>query len=197
MKRLALLVVLAPHVAAADPKPDRAVAAAGDANLESDSRRKGIILQAGIGGGLMLGIGVDGVTGNGPSGSFRIGHVATRNSLVTLELSTVTLRHAVNATMDSDQYIDQDTSIMLGGQFYINPALWLRVAAGIGGYRGKHVGENALDVSLTGPAGAVGAGVEVIRFKRWAIGLEMFTVGMINRDGLMSSTGFLVDAILY
>jgi len=196
--RLAALLLLATStVATAEPKPDRAVTSAGNANLETDAHRKGIVLQAGLGGGLILGIGVDGVVGNGPSGTLRLGRVATENALVTLEVDLVTPRHAVAATEDSDTYTDQSGSIMLGGQFYLNQAAWVRLAGGLGVYHGEHRLMGLDDVDLVGPAGAFGAGIEIVRFARWAIGLEMFTIGMINKDGLMSSSGFLVDAIVY
>jgi hypothetical protein len=197
VRTAALLVLAASSVASADPKPDRAVGSAGNANLESEAHRKGIVLQAGLGGGLVLGFGIAGVVGNGASGSFRLGRVATENSLVTLELDLVTPRHAVAAMMNSDTYTDQSATFMLGGQFYLNQAAWVRLAGGLGVYHGDHRDMGIADVDLIGPAGAFGAGLEVVRFAHWALGLEMFTVGMINKDGLMSSTGFLIDAILY
>jgi len=195
---LVAIVALA-RIAAADPKPDRAVQEAGDANLESESHRKGITLQAAVGGGLILGFGVDGVVGNGGSLGIRLGRVATEKSLVTLEANVVVPRHAVKATMGSETYIDADTSLLIGGQFYVNPALYLRVAGGLGAYHGEHKQDGAVvqDIDLVGPAGAVGAGVEIIRFVRWAAGLEIFTTGMINRQGLISSSGFLISVIVY
>jgi hypothetical protein len=47
--------------------------------------------------------------------------------------------------------------------------------------------------TLAGPAGVVGVGVDILRRRRLSFGLEYMSIGMINRDGFLSSNAFMVD----
>jgi hypothetical protein len=190
---LAITVVLG-TIAHAEPAPDPAVAAAGEANLESTARHEGLDLTLALGGGLTLGIGIADSVGRGGAGSLRIGHAATPRSVLTLELAGVALFHAVKTTTgETTTRTNNDSNLLIGAQYFVHPALWLRVAVGFGIYRAEAVGPSADDVRLMGPSGAVGAGFDLVRWRRAAIGLEMISIGMINREGLLSSNGFMLD----
>jgi hypothetical protein len=100
---------------------------------------------------------------------------------------------------ETKTYVNQVSNLLVGGQFYANAALWFRMAGGFGRYFGDHVTlsrEGGLrkigDLRLAGPAISLGAGVDFVRLKRFRIGAELMATGMINREGLLSSGGFLV-----
>jgi hypothetical protein len=215
--KLAAAALLIPAVAAADAfsearkqalepfpesPPDPSATTAAEANLESTARRRGFNLTLAGGGGLTVGFGVEDAVGNGGSGTLRIGRVATPRTQLTLELSGVVLLHTVekpNGT--SGKARNEDSNLLAGFQFYVNRSLWIRGAFGIGGYTARQVpvGRDAMgnivfgEVTLAGPAGAVGAGIDILRFRRFSVGLEAMSIGMINREGILSSNGFMVD----
>ncbi|MDQ3366520.1 MAG: hypothetical protein M3680_13925 [Myxococcota bacterium] len=200
--------ILASHAAAApapppvaDPVPDPAVAEAGDANLETKAVRSGIVVTLGIGGAVTLGFGVNDSTGSGGAGILRVARVASPRSLIALELVGSALFHQVKMGDVSTTFTNQVSSLLVGGQYYVNPALWLRVALGFGRYFGDDVlrepardGEPPTrgDVRLAGPAGSAGAGLDLIRYKRFRVGVEICSTAIATRDGLLSSSGFLL-----
>jgi hypothetical protein len=189
---------------AEEPRPDPAAAQAGEANLESQAARKGIAVTLAAGGGVTLGFGVRDSTGTGGAGVLRLAHVATPRTSVLLEFVGSGLLHQVQEGMGPDAetktYVNQVTNFMLGAQIYANPALWFRVAAGFGRYFGDNVTLESEpgqprrigDIRLAGPAFSGGAGVDFVRLKRVRIGAELLATGMLNREGLLSSGGFLV-----
>ncbi len=189
--------------AADEPKPDPAVQA-GEANLESTAARQGLSFTFAGGGGITLGFGVDDSTGTGGTAVLRLAYVATPRSLVTLEIAGSGLLHQVQEGMGdtamTKTYVNQVTSFLIGTQLYANPALWFRVAGGFGRYKGDEVllqskpgtPQTRGDIKLAGPAISFGAGVDFVRLKRVRIGAELMATGMINREGLLSSGGFLI-----
>jgi hypothetical protein len=188
------LVLAAPAVAHADADP--AALEAADANLESTWRRRGTSFTFAAGAGLSLGFGVRDATGNGGSFALRLAHAATARTLVTIEVSGVTLFHKVEATMASgEENRNDDANFLVGGLHYLNRALWLRAAVGVGVYTGRGVdvdGGNVGDVTLVGPAGAIGAGLELLRVKHFTLELELLLLGMANREGVLSSNGLML-----
>ena len=202
--KLAVLVMLAAAPAWADgPKPDPAADRAGEANLESQATRQGIAVTVAAGGGVTLGFGVRDSTGTGGAAVVRLAHVATPRTSVVLEIAGSGLLHQVQEGMGPDAetktYVNQVSNFLIGAQIYANPALWFRIAAGFGRYFGDHVtleskpGQPRMvgDIRLAGPAFSTGAGVDFVRLKRVRIGAEILVTGMINREGLLSSGGFL------
>ena len=203
--KLALAALLfATPALADDAKPDPAAVQAGEANLESEATRKGFVFTFAAGGGLTLGFGVNDSTGTGGAGILRLAHVATPRTLVMLEIVGAGLLHQVQEgmgdTAETKTYVNQVTNLLVGAQVYVNPALWVRVAGGIGRYFGDNVTLEARpnqprvigDIRLAGPAVSVGAGIDFVRLKRFRLGAELVGTGMLNREGLLSSGGFLV-----
>lgn len=196
---LALVAGSVSTAAAEDEKPDPTAAAAGEANLESIAPRQGLVFTFAAGGGVTLGFGVNDSTGTGGSAILRLAHVAGPRSLVTLEIAGSGLLHQVQEGMETKTYVNQVTNVLVGGQFYANPALWFRLAGGFGRYFGDNVTLEAPpnqprkigDLRLAGPAVSVGAGIDFVRLKRVRLGVELDATGMINREGLLSSGGFL------
>ena len=206
MKRaLVVLLVASPAWAdTAEDKPDPAAVQAGEANLESTATRQGFVFTFAVGGAVTLGFGVNDSTGTGGAGVIRLAHVATPRTLVVLEITGSGLLHQVQEGMGSDAetktYVNQVTNFLVGAQIYANPALWFRIAGGIGRYFGDEVllasapgtPQRRGDIKLAGPVGSVGAGIDFVRLKRVRIGAELLGTGMINREGVLSSGGFLI-----
>jgi hypothetical protein len=184
----------AASAAPAEPKPDPAALEAGDANLESTALRQGIVVTLGIGGGLSIGLGMDNATGRGGAGTLRIAHVANRRTMVAIELVGSALFFTVK---ESTLYRTDAANVLLSAQYYVNPALWLRAGAGWGRYAGNRFVDEATmlelrkRIRLAGPAASVGAGIDIVRLKRFRAGLEVSSTAMINRDGILSSNSFL------
>lgn len=205
--RAALLVVSATSVVRADARPagplpvakdaaDPAVQDAAEANLESTESRRGFTFAASLGGGLIVGFGIDGSVGRGGSLSLRVGHVATRRTVITFELEACAALHKA-ATM-GETLTNTDVNLFAGGQYYVNRSLWLRVAGGVGVYtrRDKQLvaGQvTTVNTTFAGPAALGGLGIELLRFKSAALGVEAGTSAMINRDGVVISTGLGLD----
>jgi hypothetical protein len=212
MKRGALVVVavvaVVPRlalgeVAAAEPAPDPAAVEAGEANLESNAPRDGLVFTFAVGGAVTLGFGVNDSTGTGGAATIRLAHVAARRALVVLELVGSALFHQVREGTGADAmtstFTNQLTTFLVGFQGYANAALWLRIAGGAGRYLGDEVlidrggGQPQIrgDVRLAGPAVSVGVGLDVLRFKRVRISAELQATGLVNREGLLTSSGLL------
>jgi hypothetical protein len=192
----ALAVVSAAGVARADApgasppagEPDPAVEEASDANLESAASRTGIVVSGSLGGGMIIGIGVDDSAGRGPAVSLRLGHVATPHTVITFG---VDFTLALHKPKDFPVQTNSDTNLLAGAQYYVNPSLWLRFAGGLGVYQGRKVlvevdnMQTVGDLTLIGPAALAGIGVDIVRFKWAVLGLEAATSATVNRQGVL------------
>lgn len=179
-----------PPVAPKDDAPDPAVQDAAEANLESTENRRGLTFAGSLGGGLILGFGINDSVGRGPSVSLRLGHVATRRTVITFELSVTAALH--KPAMTSSTATNTNTNLLAGALHYVNSSLWLRFSGGLGVYHGSQVtlSDGRLgDVTLVGPAVLGGVGVDLARFKAAVLGLEVATSAMINSDGVLVASG--------
>jgi hypothetical protein len=177
----------APH----EDAPDSAAVEAADANLESTVRRRGLTFTLAFGGGLMAGFGIEGSVGRGGSVSMRLGQVATPRLVLTLETNTTAVLHRLPASREIQP--NTSTTVLLGGQYYANPSLWMRGAAGLGVYQGRDVGmtDGTLgDVELIGGAVLGGFGVDLARWRFLVLGLEIATAATVNRDGVLVTSAF-------
>jgi hypothetical protein len=191
---VAVATTLATGVARAEParpaaaresEPDPAVQDATDANLETTESRSGLTFTASLGGGLTAGFGITDSVGRGGALSLRLGHVATRHTVITFELTGTASLHKA-ATMSSTK-ANTDVNLLAGAQYYVNRSLWLRAAGGIGVYTRRDVrdvGGNR-DITLVGPTALGGLGFELLRFKWAVLGLEFNGSTMISSDGLL------------
>lgn len=173
-------------------EPDPTVEYAADANLESTANRQGLTFAASVGGGLIVGFGIDGSTGRGGSVDLRLGHVATPRTVITFELgATIVLHGTVMNEMDSATYTNTDVNLLAGAQYYVSESLWVRFAGGVGTYQASHVQRSDnnvfVDVQQTGPAVLGGIGLDVARFKWAVLGVEIGTSAMIRSGVLIAS----------
>jgi len=150
-----------------------------EANLESNAPREGVTFTATIGPGVLIAGGSVGTSG---MVDFRLGHVATPSTVVTLELGTAAFPHVIG-TMPPTTYYDTSSSLMVGAQRYNGPSLWLRAAGGLN----VHVIDSGPTGKSThlGPAGGVGAGVDLVRRHFWVLGAEIVGVSAIEKGGLL------------
>jgi hypothetical protein len=179
--------------AAATTAPDPAVAQAADANLESTADRQGFIVAAAVGGGLILGFGIDDSIGRGGAVDLRIGHVATPRTVLTLEAAFTAALHRPSTS--SSTATNTSANLLAGAQYYVNPSLWLRVAGGVGIYQAHQVAMamgKLGDLELVGPALLGGIGVEALRFRWGVFGVEVATSAMANRDGVLVASDLLL-----
>lgn len=172
--------------------PDPAVEYATDANLESTANRQGLTGALSVGGGLLLGFGIEGSTGRGGSFDVRLGHVATPRTVITFEVgATIVLHRAMMNLTESATYTNAEINLLAGAQYYVTESLWLRLAGGLGRYQASHVqssDQNVLiDVQQTGPAVLGGVGIDFARLK-WAVfGIEIGTSVMVRSGVVVAS----------
>lgn len=192
---LAALVLAASPALADEPPPDPAVTEAAEANLLPAGTRENVVLTAAVGGSLTIGLGINDAVGRGGSLSLRLGKVANARWLVTVELATYALLHRFAGTL----HTNTEATLQVGGQYYVRPKLWLRFAGGVGFYRGEMVllesGARGRQ-ELRGLAGTVGAGLDLVRWGRVIVGLELASTGLATRDGLLSSSALLLGLSL-
>jgi hypothetical protein len=172
--------------AALSPPDPGAIEQADDANLESTSPRAGFSFGAALGGSLTLG---RGAVGSGGGGSFRLGHVATPRTSIIFELMTTSYFH--KPAQQAATAVNETVVLMAGAQVYTGPSLWLRGGLGAGSFI-----EHAPDNTHVAVGGVIGAGVDVARWRRVALGIEAFGAGLIDRDGLLV-TGLLGLGLTY
>ncbi len=174
------------------PPPDPAAVDAGEANLESIAARKGVMFTFAVGGAFSFGLGMSNATGQGAASTARLAHVANSRTVASIEIVNSTLFFPVSGKL----YQTNATNLLVSGQYYVNPALWLRAGVGFGRYFGEELrmGDAIFRkrFRLAGPAGSAGAGIDVLRLKRVRASLEVCSTALLNREGILSSNGLLL-----
>jgi hypothetical protein len=165
------------------PPDSVAVAAGEDANLEPEGGRSGFTLTAAVGPAILAGIKKDRATGTGAGFTFRIGRVADRNNVVTLELAGVVYPREYETTAGTERRINQSIIGTWGMQRWVSPAFWVRGGAGLATFTLRT--KNVVDETETryGGAAVVGAGVDLGRWRSITVGIELMLQGAVYRDG--------------
>jgi hypothetical protein len=139
---------------------------------------------------VLAGFGISDSVGRGGALSLRLGRVATRRTVITIEAdASVTLHtHGPGAPTKANN----DTGVFAGAQYYASPWLSLRLGAGVGVYteRGLRPAGTMLPDERTtiGPAVLGGIGVDFARVK-WAVfGVEASTWAIITSGVLLASS---------
>jgi len=165
-----------------------------EANLITKAPRSGTTVSAAFGPSFGVGFGIDGSVGTGGALSVRLGHVMTENSLLQLEIVGASQLHQLG--MSGPTLHNDDLHALVGAQYYLQPSLWIRGAAGYGSYHEDFGGDKG-DRTLRGVAGLFGFGLDLFRIKHIVIGFEYFTAGTITKDGLMTSSAVCFGVSYY
>jgi hypothetical protein len=180
------------RVAAAQPKPDRiADEESAEANLESKAPRDGLTFTFALGGGLLLGgdIGI----GRGGALSARIGHVATRRSVITFELSLTGALHRRGT--EGEVVTDSNAGLYAGALRYAGKSTWVRASGGLTVFTANARSED--QTSHTGLGGLVGGGLDLVRWGYVVLGFEVFGMASVTSDGFKVNTGFCLGLSYY
>lgn len=160
-----------------------------EANLESKAPRDGYVVSLSLGAGLLVGgdIGV----GRGGSGSIRIGHVATRHTVITFELTGTGAAH--RPSMTSPAVTDTNVSLYAGALRYATKSTWVRMSGGLTVFTPN----NDPTLARAGLGGLVGGGLDLVRWGYVVLGLEVFGVASATGDGFKLNTGFMLGLTYY
>jgi hypothetical protein len=179
---------------------DSAAQEAADANLEPPTDRSEIIPSFGFGGGFTVGFGVKDSVGTGGAAVLRLAHVASRRALVHMELVGAALFSSIEVEGGMRfNYRTDSTEVLAGGQYYVAPALWLRMAAGTGSFHSAGYSDGTRTVGerrIYGLAGSVGAGVDALAVRHIHAGLELMSTSLLTRDGVVTASALLVSLSL-
>ena len=175
---------------AKEPEPDEiADIESREANLETKAPRKGLTFAGALGAGIMIGgdIGV----GRGPSLSLRLGHVATRKTVITFELLINTALH--KRAVDSVTLSDNNINLFAGAQRYTARSLWVRAAGGLASLQTNVVAKTGMDgdPARVGVGGLLGVGVDYVRWGYVVLGGELFGMGSVTGEGFKLQLAFV------
>ena len=189
---IALVAIAALRIAHADPAPakepppDPAAERAANANLESVEHRRGIVFGGAVGASVTIG----GGTGTGGDLALKIGHVATPKTVITFMFGGSAQLHK---NLMKDLVANATTYALAGAQYWVGPSLWVSLGVGGGNYHCKECQNDAGQivplVKRAGVAGGVGAGLDLARWRGVVLGLEIYSVSLLDRDGLVMTSG--------
>jgi len=196
-RALAAVGLLAGPAFADGSAPDpRAQQAGEDANLESNAPRTGMTFSFSLGGGLIFGDRSTSTTastgvGRGPSVSFRVGHVATRDTVITFELTGGSRLYSAGVS-GAPTLHDDDFNLMAGALTYVAPSLWLRGAGGLA------VATDDGTMPHAGVSGLAGVGVDFVRWHQLVLGLEAWGIlSVVATKGAVFDTGLCLGLTSY
>lgn len=187
MGKAAAALLLFATAAHAGDRPDPAAERAGFANLESTEHRRGVT----FGGALGPSVTIGGGTGTGGNLALRVGHVATPKTVFVFTLGGSAQLHRGG---EMGKLIANNlTYALAGGQYWAAPSLWLGLGLGAGTYHCNECLDQDTELRVTtkraGPSGGVSGGVDLVRFKGVVLGLEVYSIGVITRDGFITTSG--------
>jgi hypothetical protein len=197
LRAVALLSAVSATAYADDPDA-RAVQAGEESNLVSNAPRSGLTLSMSLGAGLVLGgnagnLGDTGV-GRGPSVSFRVGHVATRDTVITFELTGGSRLHETNVS-GSPLYHDDDYNLMAGALLYVAPSFWIR---GAGGLSVISFEDSTGTMPRAGISGLFGLGLDFVRWRQLVLGLETWGMtSIVAVRGVVFDSGLCLGLTYY
>ena len=190
--RVALALAALVGVAHADAKPDGiADVESREANLESKQPREGVTVSFTLGFDILLG---GSLVGSGVSANLRLGHVATRDIVITIELQRDTALHklAMDTTVS-----DNNDGLFIGAQLYTTRFFWLRAAAGLDVFtKDANIGGGG-GTAHPGAGGLVGGGLDFVRLGYFVLGFEMTGTSSVTSDGFKFGLSWVLGASYY
>jgi hypothetical protein len=179
--------------AANDPAPDSiADEESSEANLESTAPRSGYVVSLSLGPGLLLGgdIGV----GKGGAASLRVGHVATRHTVITFELTGSGALHRIG--MEDKAVTDTNAGFYVGALRYASKSTWVRISGGFDVFTANG-GDSSKQQSYPGIGGLLGGGLDLVRWGYLVLGFEVFGMASVTGDGFKVNGGFCLGLSYY
>ena len=187
--KLAAILVLLTGIAHADEAVDPEAKRVGEeANLESNAKRRGFV------GGMHLGpsFTTGSTTATGGAVWFRLGQVATPNTVILFELGGATNFKRIGMELTRDSL----SAMTAGVQRWLTPSLSLRFTGGLGVYACNKcktgVGDIRDDFLRVGLAGAFSVVLDLVRFKGLVLALEGSSTNQVNREGFFSTNALLL-----
>ena len=164
-----------------------------EANLESEDPRSGLTFSFAFS---PMGVTLGGGVGRGPAVSIRLGHVATRRTVITFEFAGTSALH--KAATEAPTLTDNHFGLFAGAQSYRTKYLWVRGAGGFM-FLVKDVMSDGTGGSKgpTGLAGLVGAGADVYRHGYFVMALEATGIASLSRDGGLLQIGAMLSFSYY
>lgn len=178
----------------AHSRPDEvADVEAREANLERDEPRDGLTFSAALGPSIALGAGS---VGRGPQLSLRLGHVATRRTVIMFEFGVAGSLH--KQSVDGPTLTDNDFSLFVGAQTYQKKKLWVRGAGGLTTLvKNQMANGSGGDKPRTGIGGVVGAGLDIYRNGYFVFGAEATSLASISGDGFKMHLALQLNVSYY
>ena len=176
-----------------DPIVEERVA---EANLEPTSPSRAVVVTLAVGGAFTLGFGVSDATGRGGGGSLRVARKMAKRWYLDVEVATGTALHEHGGST----YINTASGALVGVQYYVNPAFWIRGGIGAGSYAQQEVLVSATkydDRMLPGPVFVGGAGIELAHWRHVGLDLELRTLALPDRIGFVMSSGVELGLEIY
>jgi hypothetical protein len=175
-----------PAAPAEPPEPVNPVAGpvfGGPPTAETRHRRQGFAIGVGLGPSILFGFSDgDRFAGAGGSHDLRLGTTATTRLLWFLDAEV-----AVHQNPDADEALSRSqTTITLGGHYYVREAFWVASGVGVAGFRSTGGGQ---DRQLSGLAARYGAGIDLFRRGICALSSEVgLAVGLYDGERLSNLT---------
>jgi len=189
--RVAFALACLLGVAHADKPDGIADVESREANLESKRPRDGITASLALGFNITFG---KSLVGSGPAGNLRLGHVATRDIVITIELMRDSALHKI--AMDTT-VSDNNDGLFIGAQLYTTRVFWLRAAAGLDVLtKDANLGGGG-GMAHAGIGGLVGGGLDIIRLGYFVLGFEMTGMSSITSEGFKFGLSWCVGASYY
>jgi hypothetical protein len=179
----------APAAAAAGPASTVdpvAISTADDANLVSSAPRRGVTASLFVGASLTLGLHVRNAIGEGGAFGLRLGHAATRRTVLTFEVLSGVYKTSVAGIEKNDQSV----GVMAGAQVWVLDSLWFRGAGGVGTLQRNSPGDSP---RVSGLSFLAGAGVEALRVHWFTLQVEGFVDMLIAGGGAVFVPGLGVS----
>src|SRR5690606_6063482 len=124
--------------------------------------------------------------GRGGAISARIGHVATRRTVITFELTGTGALHRRGT--DGPLVTDTNAGLYAGAQRYVSGSAWFRIAGGLNVFTANTGADD--QHAHGGIGGLVAGGLDLVRWGYVVLGLELFGMSSITGDGFKLNTGF-------
>jgi hypothetical protein len=193
VSRAVLVLIALCGVASAESAPDSIADEEGaEANLESISPRSGLVASLALGGGLLVGgdIGV----GRGGAFSVRVGHVATRRTVITFEVTGTAGFHQQGEAGPTAS--DSVAGLFAGALHYSGRSTFVRAAGGPVVFNANVGGNDPF--ARGGLGGLVGGGLDLLRWGYLVVGVEVFAMtSLVAKEGLKFNSGFSLGLTYY